>query len=46
MSIVEAIVRQLRGTLEAVNDHGARFTLTVPLANGGPAVPRSFAAED
>jgi len=45
MTIVEAIVRQLHGTLEARNDHGARFTLSIPLAS--PAAPaqvsRSFA---
>jgi two-component sensor histidine kinase len=44
MSILQAIVRQLRGTLEAVTDHGARFTLTVPLG-GAPPAPRSFAPE-
>jgi len=49
MSIIDAIVRQLRGTLEAVNDGGARFTITVPLPSAsGPATPpgpRSFTKE-
>jgi two-component sensor histidine kinase len=45
MSILQAIVRQLRGTLEARNDHGARFTITVPLASATAPVPRSFAPE-
>ena len=45
MSIVEAIVRQLMGSLEAVNNHGARFTITLPLPAKGPAPSgsRSFA---
>jgi two-component sensor histidine kinase len=42
MSIIEAIVRQLMGTLEAVNDHGARFTITLPLPPAKPPVSRSF----
>ena len=47
MSILEAIARQLRGTLEAVNDGGARFTITVPLPPSPAATPgsRSFSAE-
>ena len=32
MTVVRSIVRQLGGTLRAVNDHGARFILTAPLA--------------
>lgn len=43
MSILEAIVRQLRGTLEAVNDGGARFTITIPLPSATAPTPRSFA---
>jgi two-component sensor histidine kinase len=45
MTIVEAIVRQLNGTLEAVNDHGARFTIRIPLAAPALSAPvsRSFA---
>ena len=31
MTIVEAIVRQVQGSLEAVNDHGARFTIRIPM---------------
>ncbi|HEY2751982.1 sensor histidine kinase [Phenylobacterium sp.] len=31
MSILKAVVRQLRGSLEAHNDHGAKFTITMPL---------------
>ena len=43
MTIVRAITRQLRGSLEARDDHGARFTITIPLvAAVGPA-SRSFA---
>jgi two-component sensor histidine kinase len=43
MSIIEAIVRQLSGVLEAVNDNGARFTITLPLPSTKPATSRSFA---
>lgn len=47
MSIIQAIVRQLAGSLEAVNDGGARFTITLPLPrpSAGRASPgsRSFA---
>lgn len=43
MTIVEAIVRQLDGTLHAASDHGARFTITVPLPRHSPPVSRSFA---
>jgi two-component sensor histidine kinase len=45
MTIVEAMVRQLNGLLEAVNDGGAKFILTIPLPvtgrDGGAS--RSFA---
>ncbi|HEY8003937.1 MAG TPA: sensor histidine kinase [Phenylobacterium sp.] len=42
MTILKAVVRQLRGSLDARNDAGARFTITVPLP--APAAPsRSFA---
>jgi two-component sensor histidine kinase len=43
MSIIEAIVRQLSGALEAVNDQGARFTITLPLPSTKPPASRSFA---
>jgi two-component sensor histidine kinase len=43
MSIVEAIVRQLRATLDAADDHGAVFTITLPLTPSAPRVSRSFA---
>jgi two-component sensor histidine kinase len=42
-TIVEAIVRQLRGRLTAENDGGARFTLSFPLPATAAAAPRSFA---
>ena len=32
MTLVSAIVQQLNGTLTAEDDHGARFTVTAPLA--------------
>ena len=41
MSIVQAIVRQLNATLDTADDHGAVFTLTVPLPAKG--MSRSFA---
>lgn len=43
MSIVEAIVRQLRATFDAADDHGAVFTITLPLTPSAPRVSRSFA---
>jgi two-component sensor histidine kinase len=43
MSIVAAIVRDLKGTLAAKTDGGAVFTLRVPLA-AAPAIDRSFQA--
>jgi two-component sensor histidine kinase len=43
MSIVAAIVRDLRGTLTVQSDHGAKFTIRTPLG-GGPVVDRSFQA--
>jgi two-component sensor histidine kinase len=47
MSIVEAIVRQLRGTFHAADDNGARFTITAPLPSAtAPPAPRSFAKGD
>jgi two-component sensor histidine kinase len=45
MTIVEAIVRQLRGTFHAISDNGARFTITVPLPTGAAPAPRSFAKD-
>ena len=42
LTIVRAVARQLKGSLEARDDHGARFTITIPLAAAiGPA-SRSF----
>jgi two-component sensor histidine kinase len=46
MTILEAIVRQLRGTFHAVTDNGARFTITVPAPSGASPAPRSFATKD
>jgi two-component sensor histidine kinase len=46
MSIVEAIVRQVSGHLEAVSRDGARFTITLPLPAQTPAAPRSFSAQE
>ena len=44
LTIVKAVTRQLRGSLEAHDDHGARFTITIPLTAAiRPAPPRSFA---
>lgn len=43
MTIVRAIVRQLGGSLEARDDHGARFTITLPLSATTRPVSRSFA---
>ncbi len=42
MTILQAIVRQLRGTFHAVSDNGARFTLTVPAPGAAADRPRSF----
>jgi two-component sensor histidine kinase len=42
MSILQAIVRQLNGFLEAVDDHGARFTITFPMPSAGKGPSRSF----
>jgi two-component sensor histidine kinase len=42
MDILQAIVRQVRGTLEAQDDHGARFTITLPLPRIASS-SRSFA---
>jgi two-component sensor histidine kinase len=41
MSIVRAIVRQLGATLDTADDHGAVFTLLIPLPSSG--LSRSFA---
>lgn len=46
MTILAAIVRQLRGTFHAVSDNGARFTITAPLPSGLPKARRSFAKGD
>lgn len=45
MSILQAITRQLRGTLEAASEGGARFTLTIPLPSAAGPSSRSFASE-
>jgi two-component sensor histidine kinase len=46
MAILQAIVRQLNGHLEATNDHGAQFTLSVPLeSRASPPVPRTFSKD-
>lgn len=46
MSILQAIVRQLKGTLEAVSDHGAHFTITIPLPPPAAPIRRTFAPGD
>ncbi len=46
MSILQAIVRQLRGTMEAATDRGARFTISIPLPSAAAPIPRSFAPGD
>ena len=43
MIIVKAVVRQLRGSLDARDDHGACFTITAPLPPAHPKASRSFA---
>jgi two-component sensor histidine kinase len=43
MTILKAVVRQLRGTLDARDDHGACFTITLPLSPVRPEPTRSFA---
>lgn len=44
MTIVQAIVRQLDGHLQAVTDGGAKFTITIPVGERKPAsTSRSFA---
>lgn len=45
MSILQAIARQLRGTLVAASEGGARFTLTIPLPSPAGPSSRSFAAK-
>jgi two-component sensor histidine kinase len=46
MEILQAVVRQVRGTLEAEDDHGARFIITLPLPSAVAPMPRSFASQD
>ncbi|HEY3950176.1 sensor histidine kinase [Phenylobacterium sp.] len=46
MTIVQAIVRQLGGLLEATSQGGARFTLTAPLPSARRTGSRSFAPSD
>lgn len=43
MTILKAVVRQLHGSLEARDDHGACFTITLPLSPTRAALTRSFA---
>ena len=40
------VARQLRGSLDARDDHGARFTITLPLPPGAAKTSRSFAPPD
>lgn len=43
LTIVKAVTRQLRGSLEARDDNGARFTITIPLTASVRPASRSFA---
>ncbi len=42
MSIVAAIVRDLKGVLTVASDGGTTFTIRAPIATGAPRVDRSF----
>lgn len=44
MSIVAAIVRDLKGALTMQDDHGAAFTIRAPLPARAPLIDRSFQA--
>ncbi|WP_068877069.1 MULTISPECIES: sensor histidine kinase [unclassified Phenylobacterium] len=44
MSIVAAIVRDLKGTLTVQGDGGTAFTIRAPIPGAAPAVDRSFQA--
>jgi two-component sensor histidine kinase len=44
MSIVAAIVRDLKGTLSVQGDGGAAFTIRAPLSAPAPVIDRSFQA--
>jgi hypothetical protein len=44
MSIVSAIVRDLRGALTVQSDKGAKFTIRAPIGGGPALVDRSFQA--
>ncbi|PZQ65539.1 MAG: hypothetical protein DI570_01340 [Phenylobacterium zucineum] len=44
MSILAAIVRDVRGSLSAQTDGGARFTIRAPLPAPAPVLARSFQA--
>ncbi|MBS0364008.1 MAG: sensor histidine kinase [Proteobacteria bacterium] len=46
MTIVQAIVRQLGGRLDAASDGGARFTISAPLPSAKRTESRSFARND
>ena len=43
MTIVQAIIRQLGGQLQATTAGGARFVITAPLPRPRRTEPRSFA---
>ena len=44
MSIVAAIVRDLKGVLTVQSDGGTSFTIRAPIATGAPRIDRSFQA--
>jgi two-component sensor histidine kinase len=46
MDILQAVVRQVNGALEAQDDHGAHFIITLPLPSAVAPMPRSFAPHD
>ena len=46
MTIVAAILRQLEATLQIEDDHGAVFTISIPLRGDRPKLSRSFAPVD
>jgi len=46
MDILQAVVRQVHGTLEAQDDHGAHFIITLPLPSAITPMRRSFAPQD
>lgn len=42
MTLITALVREMKGSLAAQDDGGARYTIRVPLAEPAPTVNRSF----